>query len=69
MLTRRHDGRDGTIPVMPLGSAPIGSDTSETCWLCDRDRGELCHVHERRERDEERDQPEVVWTVAPEEAD
>ena len=47
----------------------LTTDTSATCWLCDRDRGELCHVHERLEQDEERDQPEVVWTVAPVEAD
>jgi hypothetical protein len=25
----------------------VGDDTAATCWLCDRERGELCHVHER----------------------
>jgi len=69
LLTRRHDGRDGTIPVMPLGSAPIGSDTSETCWLCDRERGELCHVHERLEQADDDVLPDVVWTATPMEAD
>lgn len=48
---------------------PLASDTSETCWLCDRERGELCHVHEQVERGYERDDPEVVWVVAPTEAD
>jgi hypothetical protein len=23
----------------------IGADTAGNCWLCDRERGELCHVH------------------------
>ena len=45
---------------------PLATDTSETCWLCDRERGELCHVHEQH--GDERDDPEVVWT-APVEAD
>jgi hypothetical protein len=39
----------------------LGDDTAANCWLCDRARGELCHVHERRE---ERDDTEPVpWTV------
>jgi hypothetical protein len=47
---------------------PLAVDTRETCWLCDRERGELCHVHEPLEPDDERDAPDVVWTVAPVEA-
>lgn len=33
----------------PLGAEP-GLDTAESCWLCDRERGELCHVHDPVER-------------------
>jgi len=28
-----------------LDSEP-GYDTADSCWLCDRERGELCHVHD-----------------------
>ncbi len=38
---------------------PLGLDTAERCWLCDRDGGQLCHVHERVEPE---DEPELVWT-------
>jgi hypothetical protein len=24
--------------------------TAPTCWLCDRDRGELCHIHDPKMR-------------------
>ena len=47
----------------------ISSDTSETCWLCDHERGESCHVHEQLTRDDGRDEPETTWTVATPEAD
>lgn len=30
---------------MPSDPPAIGADTAAGCWLCDRERGELCHVH------------------------
>jgi hypothetical protein len=43
----------------------LTSATSETCWLCDRERGELCHVHEPLVEDDDSDSPEIAWAVAP----
>jgi hypothetical protein len=47
----------------------LASATSETCWLCDRERGQLCHVHEPLVEDDDSDTPEVAWAVAPAETD
>lgn len=38
----------------------MGTKTAESCWLCDRERGELCHVHEQLDPKE----PETVWIQA-----
>lgn len=45
---------------------PIGTDTAGSCWLCDRDRGELCHVHEPREA---KDEPDLAWVQPTSEPD
>lgn len=39
-----------------------GADSAATCWLCDRERGELCHVHERL-ADHDAEPAPVVVTI------
>jgi hypothetical protein len=62
-------GQNGSIHSMVSDSPGIGSDTAATCWLCDRDGGELCHVHAQG-AEGERELTDVAWTLpaAPEEA-
>jgi hypothetical protein len=58
------------------GKFIIGSDTAANCWLCDRERGELCHVHDpefiemrkrrERERRERRERAELEGWVRDE---
>lgn len=36
----------------------VGADTAETCWLCDHERNELCHVHAPRVVE-----PTVAWAA------
>lgn len=33
----------------------IAADTASTCWLCDPESGELCHVHDKV------DAPPLAW--------
>ncbi len=47
---------------MSKEASHLRAETAANCWLCDRDRGELCHVHERSGCDAETD-PGVVWVV------
>jgi hypothetical protein len=43
----------------------LGDDSRATCWLCDRERGELCHIHERLDTPDSEGQPEpdVAWST------
>lgn len=49
-----------------MTAAPLGSDTRDACWLCDRAREELCHVHELTDADDEA--IEVAWSRTATEA-
>jgi len=53
--------------AMALEPVQLGDDTAANRWLCDRDGGELCHVHQGLdERDADREP--LSWTVPLEEA-
>lgn len=45
------------------------SDTAPACWLCDRERGDLCHVHDPNFQggEEDHDPPPVVASLTTEE--
>lgn len=39
----------------------LGDDTRPNCWLCDRNRGELCHVHDDKNEDDS--EALLSWSV------
>lgn len=49
--------------VLLVTERQLASDTSEACWLCDRERGDLCHVHEPVSKTEESEPPELSWAL------
>jgi len=51
--------------IAPVTAIPrIEEDTAATCWLCDRERGELCHVHASLAEDDA--EPAAVVVSIPE---
>jgi hypothetical protein len=77
--SQRHDSADEElVPVRhhPMVSSPgsMGKrrhdtdDTATSCWLCDREHGEICHVHDpaeraRRERCENDALLDAAWVL------
>jgi hypothetical protein len=59
---------DGSIRLVANEAPAIGADTAAACWLCDRERGELCHVHAPNSHDDGEPVAVVVSLLEADEA-